>query len=91
MKLLPLSFVLGLLFEGLLFLGLVVGLTAGHGCVPDSWMVYTFVAAHYPAVLLEGHIWFPLNVVIAVVLAVAVWTGLIYLILSLAKKLTKKP
>jgi hypothetical protein len=86
MKLLLKSLVFGMAFELFLFVCLLIGLATGSGCIP-GWLVLPFMAAHYPAAWLAEHqISFPLNVFVSVILAVAVWTGLVYLILYLFKK-----
>jgi hypothetical protein len=90
-KLLLQSFILGIGFEILSWFGLFFGLASGHGDVPDSWLVYAFAVAHFPATwLADHHVIFPINMVVSVLLAVTFWTGLFYLILFLFNKLFKK-
>jgi hypothetical protein len=86
MKLLFASLVLGIGFELTLF-GVFL---SSRGCVPDGFALFA-VEAHYPAVWLFNHgVHFPFTLIFAVVLAVLVWTGIVYLILRLFKKLFRK-
>ena len=81
---------------GVLCLGLDLRLTlfgiflSSRGCVPDGFALFA-VEAHYPAVWLFNHgVHFTFTLILAVGLAVVVWTGIVYLILRLFKKLFRK-
>jgi hypothetical protein len=91
MKLLLQSFMLGIGFEVLFWIGLFFGVSRGHGDVPGSWFVYAFTAAHFPAYwLADHHVIFPMNMAVSVLLSVTVWTGLFYSVLLFLKKLFRK-
>jgi hypothetical protein len=86
MRLLFASLVLGVGFE-LTLLGVFL---SSQGCVPDGCALFA-VAAHYPAVWLSNHgVPFPYTLILAVILAIVVWTGVAYIFLRLFKKLFKK-
>ncbi len=94
MKLFKQSLLLGLAFEFLLFLDLIVADLVGHPkdpSDPDNWFDVIFTAAHCPAFWLTGHlISYPVNLAISVIMAVTGWTGLSFVILYLFKKLFRK-
>jgi hypothetical protein len=87
MKLLFISFMLGIGFELTLFFSIL----AEQGDMPDGVVAHFVVAAHSPITWFANHhVPFPLDLIVSIVLAVLVWSGIFYSILRLLKRLFRK-